>query len=133
MKNFLILLFLLTPLLTYSQEFIESSEFENKVKPKSNFGEDEIKIVVIEFWAKFNAQNDFKDWDKIEGADYYRVDISQASDLKKEYKIRMAPTLIIFKDGIKQISYKAGLDLVCPTTLEELQEDIDELKTASKF
>ena len=45
----------------------------------------------------------------------------------------MAPTLIIFKDGIKEETFKAGLDLECPVDLEELQETIDELKKASQF
>ncbi len=29
--------------------------------------------------------------------------------------------------------YKAGLDLECPVDLQELQEHIDELKSASQF
>ena len=45
----------------------------------------------------------------------------------------MAPTLIIFKDGIKEVVFKAGLDLECPVDLDELQEAIDELKKASQF
>ena len=40
----------------------------------------------------------------------------------------MAPTIFIFKDGIKESTFKAGLDLVCPVDLDELQETIDELK-----
>ena len=47
--------------------------------------------------------------------------------------IGMAPTLIIFKDGINEESFKAGLDLECPVTLEELQEAIEEVKTAGSF
>ena len=41
----------------------------------------------------------------------------------------MAPTLIIFKDGINEESFKAGLDLECPVTLDELLEAIEEVKT----
>ena len=44
----------------------------------------------------------------------------------------MAPTIIIWKDGIEK-QYKAGLDLVCPVDLTELQEDIDEVREASAF
>jgi hypothetical protein len=45
----------------------------------------------------------------------------------------MAPTLIIFKDGIKEIVFKAGLDLLLPADLEEIQEAINEINTASQF
>ena len=43
------------------------------------------------------------------------------------------PTIIVFKDGIKEEMYKAGLDLECPVTLDELQEHIDEIKSAFSF
>ena len=45
----------------------------------------------------------------------------------------MAPTLIIFKNGIKEKVFKAGLDLVLPADLDEIQETIDEINTANKF
>jgi len=45
----------------------------------------------------------------------------------------MAPTIIIFKDGVAEESFKAGLDLECPVNLEELQEAIEEVKTAGAF
>ena len=45
----------------------------------------------------------------------------------------MAPTLIIFKGGIKEVMFKAGLDLVLPADLKEIQESINEVNTASKF
>ena len=52
---------------------------------------------------------------------------------KKKYKVRMAPTLIIFKDGIKETVFKAGLDLMLPADLNEIQEAVDEINTASQF
>ena len=45
----------------------------------------------------------------------------------------MAPTLIIFKDGIKEIVFKAGLDLMLPAELNEIQEAVNEVNTASQF
>ena len=92
-----------------------------------------MSIVVIEFWAKFNEANAFPDWDKLQDVQYVRVDIGKAAKAKKEFRIRMAPTLIIFKDGIAEESFKAGLDLECPVDLVELQEAIEEVKTAGAF
>ena len=45
----------------------------------------------------------------------------------------MAPTIILFKGGIKETQWKAGLDLALPTDLEEIQEAVDEVNTASVF
>jgi len=45
----------------------------------------------------------------------------------------MAPTLIIFKDGIKEIVFKAGLDLMLPASVIEIQDAINEVNTASQF
>jgi hypothetical protein len=133
MKNLIFILLLCLPTLSFTQQFIDDSNFNDKIAEKSAFGDDESTIVVIEFWASFNEANAFPDWDKIEGAKYYRVDLAKAPKAKKEYRVRMAPTLIIFKDGINEESFKAGLDLECPVTLEELQDAIEEVKKAGQF
>ena len=119
---------------TFGQDWITDDDFDEKISNKSAFGDDEMSIVIVEFWAKFNDANAFQDWDKVKGiTHYYRIDIATSPNAKKEYRIRMAPTIIVFKDGIKEEVYKAGLDLECPVDLEELQEHIDELKSASQF
>tara|TARA_B100000963_G_scaffold295976_1_gene267069 strand:+ start:397 stop:798 length:402 start_codon:yes stop_codon:yes gene_type:complete len=133
MKNLIFILLLCLPTLSFTQQFIDDSNFNDKIAEKSAFGDDESTIVVIEFWASFNEANAFPNWDKIEGAKYYRVDLAKAPKAKKEYRVRMAPTLIIFKDGINEESFKAGLDLECPVSLEELQEAIEEVKKAGQF
>ena len=132
-KNIILFIFLLLSYVGYSQEYIDDSNFDDKINEQSAFGDDETNIVVVEFWAKFNEANAFADWDKVDGVKYYRVYIAKAPDAKKKYRIRMAPTLIIFKDGINEESFKAGLDLECPVTLDELLEAIEEVKTANQF
>ena len=133
-----IIAFLLTFNL-YSQEevpleyWIDDSNFENKINEKEAFGSNLEQTVVVEFWAKFNEANCFGDWDKLEDVVYYRVDIAKAPKAKKKYKVRMAPTLIIFKGGVKETVFKAGLDLLLPADLEEIQEAINEVNTASQF
>lgn len=135
MKKILFLIILLISFSNvYGQDWISDNNFNDKIHEKSAFGDDEMSIVVVEFWAKFNDANSFKDWDKVKNiTHYYRIDISKAPNAKKEYKVRMAPTIIVFKDGIKEEVYKAGLDLECPVDLDELQEHIDELKLGSQF
>jgi len=113
--------------------WIEDSNFEEKINENHAFGDDDKLPVIVEFWASFNSANCFADWDKIKNAVYYRVDISKAPNAKKEYRIRMAPTIILFKGGVKEDMWKAGLDLLLPTDLNEIQEAINEVNTASRF
>ena len=113
--------------------WIEDSNFEEKINEHHAFGDDDKLPIVVEFWASFNAANCFADWDKIKNAIYYRVDIAKAPNVKKEYRIRMAPTIILFKGGVKEDMWKAGLDLMLPASLNDIQEAVDEVNTASKF
>ena len=134
----IILLFLI-PIVTLAQQdvpdeyWINDSNFESAINTNEAFGDDETKPVVVEFWAKFNESNCFAEWDQLEDAVYYRVNIAEAPEAKKKYRVRMAPTIIIFKGGIKETVFKAGLDLELPADLQEIQEAINEVNTASKF
>tara|TARA_R100001509_G_C4711647_1_gene163507 strand:+ start:60 stop:470 length:411 start_codon:yes stop_codon:yes gene_type:complete len=133
------LILLLIPLISFSQQdvpdeyWIDDSNFEDKIKEHKAFGDDQSLPIVVEFWAKFNEVNCFPDWDKLENAVYYRVDIAKAPEAKKKYRVRMAPTIIIFKGGVKETVFKAGLDLELPADLQEIQESINEANQASKF
>ncbi len=128
---FLLLFFTFTP--TFGQDWITDDNFENKINEKQAFGDDQTLPVVVEFWAEFNDDNKFEDWDKLENVVYYRADISKCPVAKKKYKVRMVPTLIIFKEGVKEEMFKAGLDLILPADLNEIQESINEVNKASKF
>ena len=118
------LFLLLIPFLSFSQQdvpdkyWIDDSNFEEKINEHHRFGDDDKLPIVVEFWAKFNEANCFAEWDQIENAVYYRVDISKAPISKKEYRVRMAPTIILFKGGVKEDIWKAGFDLVLPADLE---------------
>jgi len=113
--------------------WIDDKDFESKIAQVSSFGENNFETIVVEFWADFNKENCFAEWDKIKNATYYRVDIAKAPKAKKKYRIRMAPTLLIFKNGVKEKVFKAGLDLMLPTDLLEIQQTINEINTADKF
>ena len=138
-NNMKYLILTLIPFLSFAQVdvpdqyWINDSDFENKINVKEAFGDDNNLPVVVEFWAKFNESNCFAEWDKLQNVIYYRVDIAKAPEAKKKYRVRMAPTIILFKDGIRETVWKAGLDLVLPADLEEIQEAINEVNKASKF
>ena len=133
MKHLLTLILILSlPYSLFSQDFIQESDFDEVISGTSAFGENE-NLVVIEVWAEFNKDNAFHDWKKLEGVKYARINLAKAPGIKKKYRVRMVPTILVFKDGYKELEYKAGLDLACPVTLEELVEDIEELQKASQF
>ena len=117
----------------YGQDWITDENFDSKINERQAFGDDQTLPVVVEFWASFNDANKFVDWDKLENVIYYRADIANCPIIKKKYKVRMVPTLIIFKEGIKEEMFKAGLDLMLPASLNEIQEAIDEINKASAF
>ena len=131
--KYLNLILLLLCFNAYGQDWITDKDFDNKINERSAFGDDQTLPVVIEFWAEFNDGNKFTDWNKLEDVVYYRADISKCPAAKKKYKVRMVPTLIIFKEGIKEEMFKAGLDLVLPADLNEIQEAINEVNKASAF
>ena len=126
--------FFVVTLQAQSIDWVSDNNYDERIHEKSPFGDDKTSIVVIEFWAKFNDQNAFKEYNKVkENTHYYRCDVSINPELKKKYRIRMAPTILIFKDGILEESFRAGLDLECPVDLNELNEKIIEIKNASQF
>ena len=132
------IILLLIPFISFAQVdvpekyWLDDSNFENTILP-GGYGDDDDSTIVVEFWAEFNEENCFAEWNKIKDAKYYRVDIAAAPKTKKEYRIRMAPTILIFKNGVVEESFKAGLDLLLPTDLDEIQNAIHDINTASNF
>ena len=133
------LILILIPFISFSQSdvpdkyWLDDNSFEEKISNNSAFGDDNEETILVEFWAKFNEANCFAEWEQVQDATYYRVDIAKAPKIKKEYRVRMAPTILIFKNGSVEASFKAGLDLELPTDLEEIQETINEINNANKF
>ena len=82
-------------------------------------------IVVVEFVASFAEP--FSDWQKIKDGEYYRVDIEKAPELKKKYRVRTVPTIIVFNNGSKELTYKANIMFELDVTAEEIHEDIEDL------
>lgn len=113
--------------------WIDDSNFEDTISNDNAFGDENDGTIVVEFWAKFNEANCFNEWKQIKDASYYRVDISKAPQAKKKYRVRMVPTVLVFKSGSMEKIFKAGLDLALPVGLAEIQETINEINLASNF
>ena len=113
--------------------WIDDSNFDQTISNNNAFGDENDGTIVVEFWAKFNEANCFNEWKQIKNASYYRVDISKAPQAKKKYRVRMVPTVLVFKSGSMEKIFKAGLDLALPVGLAEIQETINEINLASNF
>tara|TARA_R100001369_G_scaffold82496_1_gene114144 strand:- start:15 stop:443 length:429 start_codon:yes stop_codon:yes gene_type:complete len=142
MRNILLLLALLPNLIfgqtVPSEHWIDDSSFEDTISPQGGFDDENSDIIVIEFWAEFNKVNAFPDWQKLidlEGVKYYRIDIAKAPLLKKELRIRMAPTLLVYTQGDAYIKFKAkaGLDLLCPVDYPKMLRAIEVVRRESQY
>jgi len=117
---------------------VSDIDFEEKVTSSSAFDDDEADVIVVEFWADFNKENAFPDWkklDDLEGVKYYRCDIATSPNLKKELRIRMAPTLLVYIKGEAYIKFKAkaGLDLLCPVDYPKMLKAIEIVKREAQY
>jgi len=140
MKKLLLLLIAIPSLLLGQQEvpekyWLDDSNYEKVINGNSAFGDDDSKVIVVEYWAKFNEINCYSNWKELADRDdieYYRVDIAKAPIAKKKYRVRMAPTMfIITRDNL--IKFKAGLDLEFPVSTEEVNEAIEEVQNSNRF
>ena len=118
--------------------WIGDDNFEDTINRGGGFDDDEDEIIVIEFWAEFNKINAFPDWKKLvdlPGVSYFRVDIATSPKLKKELRIRMAPTLLVYTKGDAYIKFKAkaGLDLLCPVDYPKMLRAIEVVKQESAY
>ena len=135
MKKTLSILLLAIGLLGFAT-FANTSNFNNnEVEPKY-LTEDSFDktintgVVIVEFVASFAEP--FGDWQKIKDGEYYRVDIEKAPNLKKKYRVRTVPTIIVFNSGSKELTYKANIMFELEVTADEIHEDIEDL-LSNKF
>ena len=139
MKYLLTVLLLITTSSVLSQEWITDKDFEEKITAGSAFDEDaEDDVIVVEFWAEFNKDNALPDWEKInnlEGVTYYRCDIATSPKLKKELRIRMAPTLLLYLKGDAYIKFtaRAKLDLLCPVDYDKMVRAIEVVRREASY
>ena len=82
-------------------------------------------VVVVEFGAEFATP--FADWAKVADCRYYRLDIGKYPDVKKEYRVRSIPNIMLFNNGVKEETWKANIMLELEVTADEIQEAIQDI------
>ena len=137
MKKFL--LFILALFITSTiqgQPYVNDDNFSTAINGHS--GDHDEDIVIVEFWAEFNKDNAFLEWEKVDtldGVKYFRADIALCPSLKKEFRIRMVPTILIFSGGDAFIKFKAkaGLDLLCPVDYPKMVRAIEVVRREASY
>ena len=84
--KYLTIILLLISFNMSAQEWITDNNFDSKINERKAFGDDQSLPVIVEFYAKFNDANKFEDWDKLENVIYYRADISNNPNEKRNIK-----------------------------------------------
>jgi len=86
------------------------------------------QIKVVHFNAGWNEANGAK-WfmDLKDCKTKSIVDISKQTDVAKQHKIAVVPTIIIFKDDEEVARFQADLSFKMVATREEVQEEIDNI------
>ena len=109
-----------------NNNIMDSEDVEPKYLTEASFDKAiNTGVVIVEFVASFAEP--FDDWQKIKDGEYYRVDIEKAPNLKKKYKVRTVPTIIVFNSGSKELTYKANIMFELEVTADEIHEDIEYL------
>ena len=134
-----VLLFILALFITSTiqgQQWVSDDSFTDEINGHS--GDQDEDIVIIEFWAEFNKDNAFVEWEKVDdldGVKYLRAKIALCPSLKKEFRIRMVPTILIFSGGDAFIKFKAkaGLDLLCPVDYPRMVRAIEVVRREASY
>ena len=118
MRNLILfMVFILMTSKGFSQDFIHQDDF----KKKTSQG-----IVLVEFWAEFNAINQVN-LKKLYDCKKYRVDMSTDPNLMVTHKIMAVPTVIIYHNGKEVKRFLPSLMMKLDAEIKDIQAVIDEL------
>ena len=101
-----------------AQDFVSNDDFKNTIAKD---------IVAVEFWAEWNAANEFKDLIKLKDCEVYRVDISSNMDTQLKYNVSAIPTVIVFENGTEQARFNANIMFKLEADKKTIQHSVDTL------
>jgi thioredoxin-like negative regulator of GroEL len=101
----------------FSQDFIHQDDF----KKKTSQG-----IVLVEFWAEFNAMNQIN-LKKLYDCKKYRVDMSLDPSLMVTHKVMAVPTVVLYHNGKEIKRFLPSLMMKLDAEIKDIQKEIDKL------
>ena len=117
MRNLFLFLFLIISNNVLAQDFLHEDDYEKKTKQG---------IVLVEFWASFNATNQVN-LKNIYDCKKYRVDMSQDPSLMTKHSIMAVPTVIIYHNGKEVKRFLPSLMMKLDADIKDVQAVVDEL------
>ena len=118
MKKYLVLIMIFVTSLCGAQDLLTPDNF----KKETSRG-----IVVVEFWAAWNAANACAWLENLKDCETYRVDIGVHMKLQQEYDISAIPTVIIFNNGNIEEIIKPNIMFQLEADKKEVQGKVDEI------
>ena len=106
----------------FGQEFI-NGDFDDRIAKD---------VVAVEFWADWNAPNQFNDLVKLKECQVYRLDIMANADTQAEYDVSAIPTVIIFDNGIEKVRFNPNIMFQLDADKKTVQNSVDTI-VLSKF
>ena len=106
----------------FSQTFI-NGDFNEKIAKD---------VVAVEFWADWNAANQFNDLAKLKECHVYRLDIMANADTQAKYDVSAIPTVIIFDNGIEKVRFNPNIMFQLDADKKTVQNSVDTI-ILSKF
>ena len=119
----LVIIYFLGTSSCFSQEFITSNNFNDKIAKD---------ITVVEFWAGWNESNQFNELNKLNDCNVYRIDIMSYMDVQTDYNVTAIPTVIIFDNGIEKTRFKPNIMFQLEADKKIIQHSVDTI-TLNKF
>ena len=119
----LFIVYLLGTTSLFSQDFINTSNFKNKIAKD---------VVAVEFWAEWNQMNQFNELNKLKGCNVYRIDIMSSMDVQTDYNVTAIPTVIIFDNGIEKERFNPNVMFKLEADKKTVQHSVDTI-TLNKF
>ena len=101
----------------FSQSFI-NGDFEDRIAKD---------IVAVEFWAGWNAHNQFEELSKLKECEKYRLDIMADADIQSKYDITGIPTIIIFENGVEKERFLPNIMFKLSACKKTIQNSVDTL------
>tara|TARA_Y100000593_G_C4280346_1_gene322459 strand:+ start:1019 stop:1363 length:345 start_codon:yes stop_codon:yes gene_type:complete len=106
----------------FSQDFI-NGDFNERIAKD---------VVAVEFWAEWNASNQFNDLIKLKDCEVYRLDIMANADTQTKYNVSAIPTVIIFDNGIEKTRFLPNIMFQLEADKKVVQHSVDTI-TLNKF
>jgi len=113
--------YILVMILIFACGTLKGQEFIN-----GDFNERVAKdIVAVEFWAEWNAANQFNDLSKLKECETYRLDIMANGDTQAEYNVSAIPTVIIFDNGVEKCRFNPNIMFQLEADKKIVQNSVD--------